>query len=114
MEIKKQLSKISLLDTFLFFLLLVITLNGIISIYYFSKGIPKLLIDDASWISQLLTPFVIALIQTGVNRNGFIEITNYSNENKVNSVINNVMSKFNLKPQNETRTKFIKIHHGGD
>jgi hypothetical protein len=79
MKIERNLMKMSLLDTLLYFVLLFVFINGIIFLFtIIITGEPKIFISDGSWISQLLFPFLYSVIHNSINRNGVVKITDYS------------------------------------
>ena len=79
MKIERNLMKMSLLDTLLYFVLLFVFINGIIFLFtIIITGEPKIFISDGSWISQLLFPFLYSVIHNSINTYGVVKITVYS------------------------------------
>ena len=94
--------KMSLLDTLLNFVLLFVFINGIIILFtIIITGEPRFFIHESSWISQLLFPFLYSVIQTSINRNGVMKITDYSDldylkEQIEKSIIKNGLHVINM------------------
>lgn len=92
MNIEKRLLKISFIETFLYFGLMFILLNGSILLFTLIKGNPRLLIYNDSWVIQFLFPLIYSLIWTSLNRNGILNLTGFNNPNtlfeKIESSIN--------------------------
>lgn len=96
MKTERNLLKMSLLDTLLYFILLFVFINGIIVLFTIIAGKPRLFIHDSSWISQLLFPVIYSVIQTSINRNGILKITDYSNLNYLKEQIEKSIAKNGL------------------
>jgi hypothetical protein len=93
MKFKKILFRNSLLETFLYFGLLFILINGTIFLFTLIRGNPRFLIYDSSWIIQIAFPFIFSIIQTSVNRNGILKLTVFNDSKtlteKIDSLVNN-------------------------
>ena len=115
MKIERNLMKMSLLDTLLYFVLLFVFINGIIFLFtIIITGEPKIFISDGSWISQLLFPFLYSVIQTSINRNGVMKITDYSDldylkEQIEKSIIKNRLHIINMESDSYIYKRKSKI-----
>lgn len=77
MQFEKKLFKISLLETFLYFSLMFILLNGFFYIVSLIEGKPRFLSFESSWVTQVFFPVFYAIIQTAINRNGTLKIDGF-------------------------------------
>ena len=105
MKTEKTLFQISLLETFLYFALLLIVLNVPIFIFTLISGAPRLLIYDTSWITQFLFPIGVSIIWTSINRNGFLKLTMFNDSKPLIEKIESlVLKKGYVKIGSETDT----------
>lgn len=104
MKIERQQFKISLFDTFLYFGLLFVLINGFSFLYTVIEGNMRLLIYDTSWITQLILPLFLALAVNSVNRNGVLKITDFNDLDAVKNKIDLIVRKRGLiKTDNESK-----------
>lgn len=96
MKFERRLLRISLLDTLLYLIILLVFINGIIFLISLIAGRPRIFISNGSWISQLLFPFFYSLIQNGINRNGILTITEYSDHDFLKNNIVKLIAKKGL------------------
>ena len=116
MKLEKKLFKISLPETFLYFGLLFILLNGTIFTFTLIKGNPRFLIYDSSWIIQIVFPVIFSVIQTSVNRNGLLKLTTFYDSKVLRNQIDSFLSKSHIRIDSETgdseyvkRTKWARF-----
>ena len=93
MKIQRQLYKISIKETCLYFLIMFGLINGSFFIYTLVQGNPRFLLSEASWIPQLMFPIFLAVSQNAINRNGVLRFTGFGNveelKNKLDPIIQN-------------------------
>lgn len=75
MQFEKKLYKMSLVETYLYFTLMFILFNGFFFIVSLFEGKPRFFAYEGSWILQIVFPVAYSLIQTAINRNGVLKIT---------------------------------------
>lgn len=114
MKTERSLDRMSLSDTLLYFVLLFVVINGIILLYTIITGNPRLFIHDSSWISQLLFPIMYSVIYNGINRNGVIKITDYSDLNCLKeqieeSIIKNGLQRISSESESYIYKKKTKV-----
>ncbi len=104
MKIERQLFKISLLETFSYFGLLFVLINGFAFLFTVIEGDMRLLIYDTSWIFQLIMPIFLALAVNSVNRNGVLKITDFNDLDALKNKIDLIIKKRGLiKSDNESK-----------
>ena len=77
MKFEKTLFKVSVKETIIFSIFLFVLLNGIIFLFSLVIGKPGFLLYDTAWILQIVFPFVYSIMQTSINRNGVLKITDH-------------------------------------
>lgn len=110
MNFEKTLFKISFLETFKYFLLMLILLNVPIFIFTIIKGDPSVLLYDSSWMMQFGFPFVFAILQTVINRNGVLKVTMFDDAKALTEKVESVALKkgFITTESNIENIKYIK------
>lgn len=93
MNFEKTLFKISFLDTFKYFVLMLIFINVPILIFNLLKGDPKLLLYDTSWIIQFGYPIIFTTVQIIINRNGILKVTMFDDSKALTKRIESVVLK---------------------
>lgn len=83
MKLEKKLFKMSVTETFLYFALMFISLNGTIWMISLINGDFKLLAHESSWIVQFVFPVLFAIINTAIHRNGVLMVTSFSNQSEL-------------------------------
>ena len=77
MKLEKTLFKISIKETLILSIFFFFLLNGFVFLISLLTGKPRFLFYDTAWILQIIFPFVYSIIQTSINRNGVLKITEY-------------------------------------
>jgi hypothetical protein len=88
MQFEKKLFKMSLGETFLYFTLMFILYNGFFFIISLFEGKPRFLAYEGSWILQFVFPVFYAVIQTAINRNAVLKVTEYPDSDLLKKEIN--------------------------
>ncbi len=83
MQFEKKLFKISLVETFLYFSLMFILINGTFVLFSLIEGKPRFFVYESSWIIQFVFPLAYTVIQTAINRNGVLKIADYQDSNSL-------------------------------
>ncbi|MDY0198871.1 MAG: hypothetical protein RBR68_13755 [Tenuifilaceae bacterium] len=78
MKTDRTLFKLFPLETFLYFVLIVILLNIPLILITLIFGTPRILISDSSWIMQFAFPLLYSIVWTSVNRNGVLRLTMFN------------------------------------
>lgn len=107
METERTSFKGSLLETFLYFGLVFVLLNGTTFMYTLIMGDPRLLVFNYSWIIQIGIPFVSSIIYTLINRNGVLKITDYNDLTPITTQIESLIFR-NGYIRIDTNTDYIK------
>ncbi|WP_319230543.1 hypothetical protein [Draconibacterium orientale] len=91
MNIERQLFKVSIRETFLYFVLLFVLINGLVFIYTIFQGNARFMLSDSSWIYQIVFPVLFTLVHKSTNRNGELKLKNISDidivKNKIDMLI---------------------------
>ena len=77
MKLVRKLFKISISETIIFLVFMLVAISGITILFSLIMGNPILSIDESQWIILIGFPFVYAIIQTSINRNGVLQVTGY-------------------------------------
>lgn len=93
MKIERTLFKISISETIILSIFLLVVLNGVIFLFSVVIGKPNLLIYDTAWISQIVFPILYSIMQTSINRNGVLKITDYNNLTTLTKQIESLILK---------------------
>lgn len=96
MKTEKQLSKISFIDTFLYFIIFFISINVSTIAITAILGNLRFLLYDRSWIFQLIFPIFIALTTNSVNRNGILKLTDFKDLGELKNKIDLIFEKRQL------------------
>jgi hypothetical protein len=78
MKQEKSLFAISISETIILSLFFLVVLNGVIFLFSVIFGKPSLFFNDYGWISQIVFPIVYSIIQSSINRNGVLMLTDFS------------------------------------
>ena len=110
MKIEKINHNYSVIETILYFIPLFILINISIFIVNILMDKAVFLINDTSWIFQILFPVMFSVVQTAVNRNGEMKITEFENKTDLLGKINALAKKrgFVAIAENETNMSFAK------
>lgn len=87
MKLEKTLLRVSVSETIILSIFLLVAFNSVIFLFSVAIGKPKLLIYDSAWISQIAFPILYSIMQTSVNRNGVLKITDYNDLTKLTKQI---------------------------
>ena len=77
MKLERTLFKISISEIILLSIFMIVGLNGVIFLISLLTGKTRFMFYDTAWILQIVFPFVFAIIQTSINRNGVLKLTEY-------------------------------------
>lgn len=110
MKIEKINHNYSVIETILYFIPLFILINISIFIVNILMDKAVFLINDTSWIFQILFPVMFSVVQTAVNRNGEMKITEFENKADLLEKITALAKKrgFVAIAENETNMSFTK------
>jgi len=93
MKFERTLFKISILETIVLSIFMFVALNGVIFLISLFTGKPRFMFYDTAWILQIIFPFVYATIQTSINRNGVLKLSEYSDLEALTSQIESFFLK---------------------
>ena len=110
MKLEKTLFKISISETIILSLFLFVVLNGVIFLFSVVIGKPSYSITDSGWISQIVFPFVYSIIQTSINRNGVLKLTEFGDLATLTKQIESLLLKkgYIVINSNTNDIKYIK------
>jgi hypothetical protein len=91
MKLEKTLFKISIKETLILSIFFFFLLNGFVFLISLITGKPRFLLYDTAWILQIIFPFVYSTIQTSINRNGVLKITEYDD---ITNLVQHIESLF--------------------
>ncbi len=93
MKLEKTLFKISISETIILSVFLLVVLNGVIFLFSVVIGKPSFSIMDSGWITQIVFPFVYSIIQTSINRNGVLKLTEFADSETLTRQIESLILK---------------------
>ena len=96
MKIEKTLFKISILETISISIFMLIILNGVIFLISLLTGSPRFFFYETAWILQIVFPFIFAITQTSINRNGVLKITDLNDVDIIKNKIDLLIQKRGL------------------
>lgn len=77
-QFEKVLFKMSFTETLILSMFFFAILNGVILLFSFLTGRTGFLLYDNAWIIQVFFSFMYSIIQTSINRNGILKISDYN------------------------------------
>ncbi|MRT93639.1 hypothetical protein [Ancylomarina sp. 16SWW S1-10-2] len=77
MKTEKKLNKVSISELIKLMLLMFILMIGLIFLYLIIAGKTGFSLHDSTWVLLIGTPIIFAVIQTSINRNSFIKLTDF-------------------------------------
>jgi hypothetical protein len=78
MKSEKVLFKMSVTETLLLLVFFLTIFNGFVFVLSLLIGRPGFLLYDSAWIPQIFFPVLYSIIQTSINRNGVLKISDYN------------------------------------
>jgi len=93
MQFEKKLFKLSLVEPFLYFILMFILINFTFFIFSLIEGNPRFFAYDSSYIIQILMPVLYVVIMTSINRNGVLKIIDFQDSTIINSKLEIYLNK---------------------
>lgn len=77
MQFEKKIFKLSLVEPFLYFILMFVLINLAFFMFSLIEGNPRFFAYDSSYIIQIVFPVFYVVILTSINRNGVLEVTEF-------------------------------------
>lgn len=108
MKTDRVLFKLLPLETFLYFVLMVILLNIPLILITLIIGTPRILIYDSSWILQFAFPLLYSIIWTSINRNGVLKLTLFNDSKTLEEKLESFLLKRGY-VRNGTETENIQF-----
>jgi hypothetical protein len=115
MKLERNFFEISISETILFSIFVLVVLNGIVFLFSVAIGKPRFFINDSGWISQIVFPFVYSIvILTTVNRNGVLKLTEFDDLVTLTKQIESLLFKkgyiaIDAKPEDVKYVKRTKL-----
>ncbi|MDY0201672.1 MAG: hypothetical protein RBR40_11870 [Tenuifilaceae bacterium] len=108
MKTDRVLFKLLPLETFSYFVLMVILLNIPLILITLIIGTPRILIYDSSWILQFAFPLLYSIIWTSINRNGVLKLTLFNDSKTLEEKLESFLLKRGY-VRNGTETENIQF-----
>ena len=91
MKLERTFLRVSISETIILSMFLLVVFNFVIFLFSVVIGKPKLLIYDSAWISQIGFPILYSIMQTSINRNGVLKVTDYNDLAKLTKQIESLI-----------------------
>jgi len=79
MKLERTIFKMSILDTIILSTFFLVVLNAAILLFSVLIGRQGFFIKDSGWLSQIVFPVLYSIIQTSINRNAELKLTEFAN-----------------------------------
>jgi hypothetical protein len=104
MKFEKVLFSMSFSETLILSMFFLAVFNGFVFLLSLMIGRPGFLLYESAWIPQIIFPVLYSIIQTSINRNGLLKITEYTDLSSLVQKIESLILKKGYIPEDVNKS----------